>query len=204
MRNKIYLPVSFVMGTLMISGIALSSNAQDKPTPAQPITQQKLPANAKTKAANSDSKFILKAAKGGMAEVELGKLAVQKATASEVKQFGQHMVDDHSKANEELKTLTSQKQVALPSAPDAKEKKLYDRLSKLSGAAFDKAYVRAMLTDHEVDVKEFEKESNNGSDPDVKAWAAKTLPTLKNHLQMVRGLSSKNGKMNHAMEPKKP
>jgi putative membrane protein len=192
------------MGTLMVGGIALSSIAQDKPTPTQPITQQKLPADAKMKAANSDNKFILKAASGGMAEVELGKLAVQKATASDVKQFGQHMIDDHSKANDELKTLAAQKQVTLPSAPDAKEKKLYNRLSKLSGAAFDKAYVHAMLTDHEEDVKEFERESNSGNDPDVKAWAAKTLPTLKDHLQMVRGLSGKSGKMNHVMEPKKP
>ncbi len=204
MRNRICLPASFLMGTLMVGGIALSSIAQDKPTPTQPITQQKLPADAKMKAANSDNKFILKAASGGMAEVELGKLAVQKATASDVKQFGQHMIDDHSKANDELKTLAAQKQVTLPSAPDAKEKKLYNRLSKLSGAAFDKAYVHAMLTDHEEDVKEFERESNSGNDPDVKAWAAKTLPTLKDHLQMVRGLSGKSGKMNHVMEPKKP
>jgi putative membrane protein len=132
----------------------------------------------------SDETFVMKAAHAGMEEVELGKLAVEKASSDEVKKFGQRMVDDHSKANEELKTLAQNKKITLPTDVDAKEKALHDRLMKLSGPDFDRAYLRAMLTDHREDVAEFRKEAKSGNDPDVKAWAAKTLPTLEEHLKL--------------------
>jgi putative membrane protein len=134
----------------------------------------------------SDETFMTKAALGGMAEVELGKLAVEKAASDEVKKFGQRMVDDHSKANDDLKTLAQNKKITLPADMDPKEKALRDRLSKLSGAAFDRAYMQAMLADHRQDVAEFRKEANSGKDPDVKAFAAKTLPTLEEHLKMAQ------------------
>jgi putative membrane protein len=135
---------------------------------------------------SADRDFMMKAAVGGMAEVELGRMAAQKAASSDVKTFGKHMVDDHSKANDELKQLASQKGVALPTEVDAKHKETMDRLSKLNGAAFDSAYVSEMVKDHTEDVSEFEKEANQGQNSDVKEWAAKTLPTLRNHLQMIR------------------
>jgi putative membrane protein len=134
----------------------------------------------------ADETFVMKAAKGGMAEVQLGKLATEKASSDEVKKFGQRMVDDHGKANDELKTLAQSKNITLPTDLDPKDKTLHDRLAKLSGADFDKAYMRAMLTDHLKDVSEFRTESRSGNDPDVKAWAAKTLPTLEDHLKMAR------------------
>jgi putative membrane protein len=102
------------------------------------------------------------------------------------------MVDDHGKANDELKKLASQKGITLPTDLDAKHQATYDRLSKLSGADFDRAYMADMVKDHHEDVNEFRKESQSGSDPDVKAWAAKTLPTLEHHLQMAE---STNGKV---------
>ena len=139
-----------------------------------------------TKAMN-DSTFVTKAAQGGMAEVELGKLATEKASNDEVKKFGQRMVDDHSKANDELKTLAQQKNITVPSSLDARDKALRDRLSKLSGAAFDRAYMRAMVTDHRTDVNEFRMESKSGKDAEVKAFAAKTLPTLEDHLKLAQG-----------------
>lgn len=132
----------------------------------------------------ADQTFVTKAAQGGMAEVQLGQLAKDHASSQAVKDFGQHMIDDHSKANDELKSLASQKSVTLPTDLDAKDKAVYDRLSKLNGAAFDKAYMRDMVSDHKKDIAEFQKEANSGKDPDVKAWASKTLPTLQSHLQM--------------------
>jgi len=134
----------------------------------------------------ADETFVTKAAKGGMAEVQLGKLATEKASSAEVKKFGQRMVDDHGKANDELKTLAQSKNITLPTDLDPKDKALHDRLEKLSGAEFDKAYMHEMLNDHLKDVSEFRTESKSGKDADVKAWAAKTLPTLEEHLKMAR------------------
>ena len=139
----------------------------------------------------SDQTFVMKAAHGGMAEVKLGTLATQKAANADVKAFGQQMVDDHSKANDELKQLASTKGITLPTDIDAKDQATYDRLSKLSGAEFDRAYMNHMVSDHRTDVSEFRRESQHGSDPDVKAWAAKTLPTLEHHLQMAESTDAK-------------
>jgi len=131
----------------------------------------------------ADNGFVTKAAQGGMAEVELGRLAKDHAASDAVKQFGQMMVDDHSKANDELKDLAGKKGITLPTSVDAKHQATMDRLSKLNGAEFDRAYMREMVSDHRTDVNEFRRESQRGSDPDVKAWAGKTLPTLEHHLQ---------------------
>lgn len=140
---------------------------------------------------SADRDFMMKAAAGGMAEVELGRLASQKATNNDVKTFGKHMVDDHSKANDELKQLASQKGVTLPTDMGAEHKETMDRLSKLNGAAFDSAYVSEMVKDHTEDVSEFEREASQGQNSDVKGWAAKTLPTLRDHLQMIRDTETK-------------
>jgi putative membrane protein len=131
-----------------------------------------------------DKTFIYNAAEGGMAEVGLGQLAVKKASSQEVKTFGQHMVDDHSKANEELKSLAQSKGVELPKSMGTKNKSIMTKLEKLNGAAFDRTYMSDMVKDHQEDVKEFQHEAGHGADPDVKAWAGKTLPTLQHHLQM--------------------
>jgi putative membrane protein len=131
----------------------------------------------------SDRKFMDKAAQGGMAEVELGQLAQQNGQSAEVKAFGKRMVDDHSKADDQLKQLAAQKGVSLPTSLDAKDQATKDRLSKLQGAAFDKAYMKDMVADHKQDVAEFKHESMAAHDPDLKNWAGQTLPTLQSHLQ---------------------
>ncbi|HTL30128.1 MAG TPA: DUF4142 domain-containing protein, partial [Tepidisphaeraceae bacterium] len=115
-----------------------------------------------------DMKFIKEACVGGETEVALGKLAAEKATSADVKAFGQKMADDHGKANDELKSLAQTKNVTLPTEIDAKHKAVVDRLSKLSGEAFDRAYMQAMLKDHRADISEFNRESKSGKDPDVK------------------------------------
>jgi len=140
---------------------------------------------------SADTEFMNKAAQGGMAEVELGKMASTKAQNAEVKQFGQQMTADHTRANNELKTLAAGKNVTLPTDVGAMHKATMDKLSKLSGAEFDREYVKAMVEDHEKDVAEFQKQADSGTNADVKAFAAKTLPTLKSHFEMIKAMQSK-------------
>ena len=128
-----------------------------------------------------------------MAEVELGKLATEKASSDDVKQFGQKMVDDHSKANDQLKQIASQKNMDVPSDLAPKDKAEVDRLSKLSGPAFDRAYMRYMVMDHTKDATEFKKEANNGSDQDIKGFASNTLTTIQDHLKMAKDINAKLG-----------
>ncbi len=142
--------------------------------------------SASAKLAGADKTFVEKAAVGGMAEVQLGNLAQQKAANDQVKQFAARMVTDHTKANDELKQIASTKGVQLPSALDKKHQSDMDRLQKMSGADFDKAYMSHMVDDHKQDVAEFKKEANGGKDGDVKGFAAKTLPTLEEHLKLAQ------------------
>jgi putative membrane protein len=144
-------------------------------------------------AGNPDESFARSAGQGGMAEVKLGQLASEKAQNPKVKEFGQKMVGDHSKAGDELKSVAAKKNVTLPSDVTSKDQALAMRLSGLSGDAFDKAYISAMVKDHETDVAEFQKEADKGQDPDFKAFAGKTLPTLQEHLRMAREAASAVG-----------
>ena len=148
---------------------------------------------AAEKSANPDAAFAKEAAIGGMAEVELGNIAKERASSSDVKQFADRMVTDHSKANDELKQWAQQKSVTLPTELDAKHKATRDRLGKLSGDQFDKAYMQDMLTDHQHDVAAFKRESTSGKDADLKAWAGKTLPTLQEHLKLAQETAAKVG-----------
>lgn len=138
------------------------------------------------KITTTDQKFVKDAASGGMAEVQFGQLAAQKASNAQVKQFGQRMIDDHTKADNQLKSIASKDNITLPSEMSARDKTTYDSLSKLSGTAFDRAYMRDMVKDHQTDVNEFQKEANNGSNPDLKSFAGTTLPTLQEHLRLAR------------------
>lgn len=146
-------------------------------------------ASTSTKLARADASFIKDAAKDGMAEVEAGKLAVQKASDPALKTFAQRMVDDHTQANAELKALAQSKGVELPDDPSMMQRARLKALSSADGAAFDKRYADSMgVKDHEKAVKMFQKTASNAKDPDVKAFAAKTLPTLEEHLKMARDL----------------
>lgn len=136
-----------------------------------------------------DLAFMNDAGPGGVAEVELGRLAVKSAASAEVRQFAQQMIEDHSKAGEKLKKLAQQKKVTLPAEilPQARQTK--EELAKLSGSEFDRAYVKAMVEVHEKDVTAFDAVAANATDADVKAFAAATVPTLKHHLQMIRDIA---------------
>jgi putative membrane protein len=157
--------------TLSLGGVALAQ----QPSP-----------NSTAGKSSADTGFVKEAAMGGMAEVELGRLALQKASSNDVKQFAQRMVDDHSKANDQLKPIAQQKNITVPTQLTGKHKAEYDRLSKLSGAEFDRAYMQLMLQDHRKDVSDFRKESTGGKDQDVKQFATQTLPTLEDHLKMAQ------------------
>jgi putative membrane protein len=145
---------------------------------------------------SADRTFMHKAAIGGMAEVDMGNLAQQKAANDQVKQFGARMVQDHTKANDELKQVAGAKGVTLPASLDKKNQDTMDKMQKLSGAAFDKAYMSHMVDDHKQDIADFQKEAKGGKDVDVKGFADKTLPTLKDHLKMAEAANSavKNAK----------
>jgi putative membrane protein len=147
--------------------------------------------DAKTSAA--DVKFAKEAAMGGMMEVDLGKVAVQKASNAKVKEFGQRMADDHSKAADQLKSIAAKENITLPTELDAKHKAMVDKMSSLSGAEFDRAYMADMVKDHQHDVADFQKESTSGSDDTLKAWAGKTLPTLQEHLRIAKETDSSLG-----------
>jgi len=142
---------------------------------------------------SADTHFAMKAAQGGMAEVKLGQLAADKASNPDVKAFGQQMVDDHTKANDQLKSVAQEQGITLPADVNQKQQAMYDRLSKLSGADFDRQYVKGMVMDHEEDVKDFRKEANSGKDEKIKSFASQTLPTLQQHLDKIKSIQSKMG-----------
>ncbi|MCU1236166.1 MAG: outer membrane protein [Candidatus Solibacter sp.] len=153
--------------------------------------------------AQDDKTFVMNAALGGMTEVELGKLAVQKASNESVKSFGQKMVDDHSKINDDLKAVAAQEKIDIPVSLDSKHQATVDRLSKLSGAAFDRAYVRDMVKDHDQDVMEFKKESQSGQNAAIREFATRTLPILQEHQRMIHEISAGNMKSTSADRSKK-
>jgi len=185
------------IGILAAFGAACSNEPGKETANSAPVIKSEpaKPASDKGDAVvtGGDLAFMNDAAPGGMAEVELGKMAASKAQNAEVKAFGQKMVEDHSKAGEELKQLAAQKKVMLPPDVLPAHKQLMEKLSKLSGADFDKEYVAAMVEAHEKDVAAFENVSKTAADADVKAFATKTLPTLKMHLEMIKAMAGKMG-----------
>jgi putative membrane protein len=198
MRRKL-IPATFFSAALALAGCASTENSNSSTvtsnTSVNTSTTNRTATTSTSPAAGTlapeDRTFLNKAAVGGMAEVQLGQLAVKNAKSADVKTFGQRMIDDHSKVNSELTRLATTKGVTPPSELDSKNKATLDRLSKSTGDQFDKAYMTDMVTDHEEDVAEFQKEANSGGDPDEKAFAAKTLPTLQEHLQLAKSIHAK-------------
>ena len=173
------------------SGTAKPAETGSKPQTPAPAGGHAHGAPASQGPAAADAMFMRTVAMSGMAEVQHGTLAAQNATSDEVKQFAQRMVDDHGKAGDELKGLASQKNVTLPTELDAKHKAMQDKLSKTKGPAFDRAYMAHMVSAHQQAVALFEKEATGGKDAEVKAWAAKTLPTVREHLKLAGDVNVK-------------
>ena len=141
---------------------------------------------AKPSLRGGEASFLKKAAVDGLAEVQLGQLAKQKALRDEVKEFASRMVDDHGRADMELRQLAAAKSLALPDTLDDKHRREIDKLGKLMGPDFDRAYMKRMVEDHEHDVKDFRHMAKSAKDGEVQAFAAKTLPTLEAHLRAAR------------------
>jgi putative membrane protein len=135
--------------------------------------------------------FANKATTGGMMEVELGKMAQDKATSQSVKDFGKMMVHDHTQANDNFKAIASKKSIDLPASITDDQRKEVDELSKKSGKDFDKAYVDMMIEDHKTDIKEFKDAEEKVADNDVKNFITATLPTLQKHLDAIEAIKSK-------------
>ena len=137
--------------------------------------------NDNNTASNKDEDFIKDAVSGGLMEVELGRYAQQNAQNPRVRNFGAMMVRDHSKANDELKALLTQKNIPVPATMEDKHHDKMTDIQKKTGADFDKDYISEMVDDHEKDVDKFKKQAENGTDPELKSFAAKTLPILLMH-----------------------
>jgi putative membrane protein len=132
----------------------------------------------------ADKTFATKAASGGMAEVQVGRLAAQNAGSPAVREFGQKMATDHTQANQALQEIARQQQLTLPTAPASADQATEERLRAMKGNAFDTAYMKDMVQDHRQDVADFRKEAESGTDPALKAFAQKYLPALEQHLKM--------------------
>jgi len=175
-----------------------SNTGPDKsslPTPASnstavPSSSNMTNANQKN-ATTAEKNFWSEAADGGLSEVEMGKMAVKKAQNPEVKKFAQMMITDHSKANNELKTIAAKQKITLPTEIGPRNRSTIDELNKLEGGDFDREYVQAMVDDHEADVQMFEDQAEDDSDLQAKAFAAKTLPVLKKHLETIKAIQSR-------------
>jgi putative membrane protein len=149
-------------------------------------------AAADTEIAGADISFLKQAAENGHAEVESSKLALGKTANADVKAFAQQMVDDHTKAGDELAALAQRKGVKVSADPSIAQRAKIKLMQAMDGASFDRRYAGTFgVTAHEDTVKLFRKEAQSGKDVEVKAWAAKTLPTLEHHLAMSRELKSK-------------
>ena len=189
MRYSFPLALGAVIVASTVGLAAQTPSSAPAPKTQPPATHPKSAPAAESKTAmNADRHFVMEAAEGSMAEVELGQLAADKASNAKVKEFGQKMVTDHGKADDELKTLAASKNITLPTALNAKDKATKDRLSKLSGTAFDRAYMADMVRDHQMDSTAFHKEATSGHDPEIKAWASKTVSMVDEHLKMARDI----------------
>ena len=173
------------LAVALAGGLPVASQAMgDKSTTSS--TKSAGSTQAQSTLSSSDKKFIEAVGKGGLAEVEFGQLAQQKAQSPDVKQFGQKMVTDHSTINDKLKQMASQKSVNLPTALEGSEKREYDKLQKLSGTKFDQEYMKTMVSDHEKELKAFKKEAKSTKDADVKSFADSTASTIEQHLQLAK------------------
>lgn len=142
---------------------------------------------------SDDTDFVKNAAKGNLAEVELGRLAVQKSSSPEVKDFANRMIRDHTKANEQLSALAASKGVDVPKSISLGEDVSVAHLKMLSGKSFDDAYIKMMVDDHKEDVAAFQKAAEYSQDPDVKHFASKTLPVLQGHLTRIEKIQGDFG-----------
>jgi len=189
----LFLSCGLALGQMQPSG---AQSPQSTPTPGTPDPTATTTANTVGQGSTNnmaDKDFVKEALQGGMAEVQLGQLALQKSSNEQVKQFAQKMIDDHTKLGEQMKPVAQQLGVKEPSGPSKKDKATLTKLQALSGDAFDKAYVQTMLKDHKHDHMAFQHEAQMGSDPNVKQAAAQGEQVISAHLQMIKQIAQSQG-----------
>jgi len=148
--------------------------------------QESSPVLSTTEAVMKDEAFVRAAARGGLSEIKLGKLAMDQGSNEAVKAFGTRMVAEHTKAGDELKEAAKEENIGLPTDLTAKDQATYDRLSKLSGAEFDQAYAQDMVKDHQQDLRDFQREANHGNDDVIRGFASETVPMIQQHLDQAK------------------
>jgi putative membrane protein len=133
-----------------------------------------------------DETFAKVAARGGLAEINLGKLAMDRGSSEPVKAFGTRMAAEHTRAGDKLMEAAKEEQIGLPTDISARDQATYDRLSKLSGADFDRAYAQEMVKDHQQDLRDFQREANRGNDDVIRGFASETVPMIQQHLEQAK------------------
>jgi len=187
---KKFASTGLMLAALLFSAVSCNQK-EGAVEEAQETNEQKFDDTSMEDTKDDQSEFMTKAASGGMMEVQLGQLAQQNGMSQDVKDFGKMMVDDHTKANEELKALAAQKNITLP---DSMAQEQMDHVEELRGKAnadFDQAYMSLMVDDHQEDVDLFQEAAQNLQDPDVKAFASKTVPILQQHLDRAKQVNDK-------------
>jgi putative membrane protein len=188
-----------VAGAILLSGSLGLAQAGQQPSGAGGQTPGQAPNPAMDSQMNAmtgpghnvamDKMFLKKALQGGMAEVQLGQLTLQKSNNDQVKQFAQKMIDDHTKLGEEMKPVAQQLGVSAPDSPSKKDKATMAKLEALSGSAYDQAYIKDMVKDHKQDLSEFQTEASSGQDQTVKDAANQGAKVIAQHLQMIQQLA---------------
>ncbi|MCJ8165387.1 DUF4142 domain-containing protein [Pontibacter sp. E15-1] len=174
-----------IIGALLF-GMASCNQQQGAVEEAQDVNEEIAENTQMEDEMTNMSDFMTKAASGGMMEVELGKLAAEKGSSKEVKDFGNMMVTDHTKANDQLKALAQQKNIVLPDSMGEEHMEHVNELREKTGADFDKAYMDLMVSDHEEDVDMFESAAEDLEDMEVKNFASTTLTALRQHLDRAK------------------
>lgn len=193
MLKHVNIAASMVAAGILVLGTGFGqSSATDASKTTDKAADKASSGAASSALSGGDRKFVMEAAMGGLTEVQAGQMVAGKSTNADVKAVAQKIVDDHTKANDELKTIASGKGITLPTDLDPKHKAMVDKMSAMSGDQMDHAFLMNMMKDHKKDIALFQKESSNGKDADLKAFATKTLPVLQEHAKHVQEAHSKS------------
>ena len=202
--KRVYIRIIAIAGVLS-AATALAQAPQQNPAQPQPtfpggtepgrspIGQPDATSSNSLDHSMMDKAFVRKAIEGGLAEVQLGQLALQKSQNGDVKQFAQKMVDDHTQMGDQMKIVAVKVDVKPPTSPSKKDKAMIAKLEALSGPDFDKAYIKTMVKDHQQDEKDFKEESQLATIPEVKEAAMAGEHVINSHLQMIEQLAQNNG-----------
>jgi putative membrane protein len=194
MNQSIFLKTAALGSALLLCGsmglaqVRTSSVPMSQPAGQNPSMDPRM-SGSQTGPSASDRMFVKSAMQGSMAEVQLGQLTLQKSSNDQVKQFAQHMIDDHTKLNEEMKPVAQQLGVEVPTQVSKKDSKIMNKLQALSGPAYYQAYIKDMVKDHKSDLSEFQMEASSGQDQTVKDAAAQGSKVIAQHLQMAQQLA---------------